>query len=499
LATSPTSEAPLATIIGAGPAGLSAAWELSRAGASCEVLEQDSVVGGISRTVNYKGYLFDIGGHRFFTKVAAVENMWREVLGDDLLQRPRLSRIYYKSRFFNYPLDPTNALRNLGMFESARCVASYAKAQLARKLPEDDFATYISNRFGSRLFEIFFRSYTEKVWGIPCTEIRSDWAAQRIAGLDMASLLRNAASRLLPSRGNGRVIKTLIHEFVYPRLGPGMMWERTRDLVEAAGNPVRLHASIDRIEWDGTRIQAVCAGTRRFPVQNLISSMPIRNFFRYLSPAPPEAVLRAAESLAYRDFLIVALIFREQHMFPDNWIYIHDPSVDVGRIQNFKNWSPAMVPDPATTCLGMEYFCFKGDALWSRSDADLIEQAKREIGQVGLGDPAKVFDGHVVRVPKAYPVYDDNYQQALTVIRDFVEQVPNLQFVGRNGMHRYNNQDHSMLSAILAARNLLGGKYSVWDVNVDDEYHEAGGIVTEEELANLQRTQPRVPERLSSR
>jgi protoporphyrinogen oxidase len=499
LAHGPTDEAPLATIIGAGPAGLSAAWELSRAGASCEVLEQDSVVGGISRTVNYKDYLFDIGGHRFFTKVSAVENMWREVLGDDLLQRPRLSRIYYKSRFFQYPLEPTNALRNLGVFESARCVASYAKAQLARKLPEDDFATYISNRFGSRLFEIFFRSYTEKVWGIPCTEIRSDWAAQRIAGLDMASLLRNAASRLLPRRRNGKVIKTLIHEFVYPRLGPGMMWERTRDLVEAAGNPVRMQASIDRIEWDGTRIQAICAGTRRYPVQNLISSMPIRNFFRYLSPAPPEAVLRAAESLAYRDFLIVALIFREQDMFPDNWIYIHDPSVDVGRIQNFKNWSPAMVPDPTTTCLGMEYFCFKGDALWSRSDGELIQHATSEIGRIGLGDPVKVFDGHVVRVPKAYPVYDDNYQQALSVIRDFVEQVPNLQFVGRNGMHRYNNQDHSMLSAILAARNLLGGKYSVWDVNVDDEYHEAGGIVTEEELANLQRTQPRIPERISSR
>lgn len=494
-----TNEAPLATIIGAGPAGLAAAWELSRAGATCEVLEQDAVVGGISRTVNYKGYLFDIGGHRFFTKVAAVEKMWREVLGDELLQRPRLSRIYYKNRFFQYPLDPTNALRNLGVFESARCVASYAKAQFSRKLPEDDFATYISNRFGSRLFEIFFRSYTEKVWGIPCTEIRSDWAAQRIAGLDMASLLRNAVSRLLPPRRGGKVIKTLIHEFVYPRLGPGMMWERTRDLVQAAGNPVRLHTSIDRIEWDGARIQAVCAGGLRFPVENLISSMPIRNFFRYLSPAPPEAVRRAAESLAYRDFLIVALIFREQHMFPDNWIYIHDPSVDVGRIQNFKNWSPAMVPDPATTCLGMEYFCFKGDALWSRSDADLIEHAKREIGRIGLGDPTKVFDGHVVRVPKAYPVYDDNYQQALAVIREFVERIPNLQFVGRNGMHRYNNQDHSMLSAILAARNLLGGNFSVWDVNVDEEYHEAGGIVTEEELASLQRTQPQVPQRLSSR
>lgn len=499
MATGPKNDAPLATIIGAGPAGLSAAWELSRAGASCEVLEQDAVVGGISRTVNYNGYLFDIGGHRFFTKVAAVENMWREVLGEDLLRRPRLSRIYYKKRFFHYPLEPANALRNLGLFESARCVASYAKAQLARKLPEDDFATYVSNRFGERLFEIFFRSYTEKVWGIPCSEIRSDWAAQRIAGLDMASLLRNAVSRLLPRRKNGKVIKTLIHEFVYPRLGPGMMWERTRDLVEAAGNPVRLHTSIDRIEWDGKRIQAVGAGSRRFPVENLISSMPIRNFFRYLSPAPPAAVRRAAESLAYRDFLIVALIFRQERMFPDNWIYIHDPSVDVGRIQNFKNWSPAMVPDPATTCLGMEYFCFKGDSLWSRSDADLIEQAKREIGQIGLGDPAKVFDGHVVRVPKAYPVYDDNYQQALSVIREFVEQIPNLQFAGRNGMHRYNNQDHSMLSAMLAARNVLGGNYSVWDVNVDEEYHEAGGIVTEEELAGLQRTQPRVPERISSR
>lgn len=488
---------PLATIIGAGPAGLSAAWELSRAGASCEVLEQDSVVGGISRTVNYKGYLFDIGGHRFFTKVSLVEKMWHEVLGEDLLSRPRLSRIYYKNRFFKYPLEPMNALLNLGVFESSRCMASYALAQVKKRHPEDDFETYISNRFGQRLYSMFFKSYTEKVWGMPCTEIRSDWAAQRIAGLDMVSLIRNALSQLLPARKNGKVIKTLIHEFVYPRLGPGMMWERTRDLVEAAGNPVRMNASIDRIEWDGTRITAIGAGDRRYPVENVISSMPIRNFFRYMTPAPPARVLEAAESLSYRDFLIVALMFREERMFPDNWIYIHDPSVDVGRIQNFKNWSPQMVPDPATTCLGMEYFCFKGDTLWNRSDRDLIEQAKREIGRIGLGDPAKVFDGHVVRVPKAYPVYDDKYQAALTVIREFVEGIPNLQFAGRNGMHRYNNQDHSMLSAMLAARNLLGGGYSVWDVNAEEEYHEAGGMVSEEELANLERTQPRVPSRLA--
>lgn len=494
-----TQSPPLATIIGAGPAGLSAAWELAKAGASCEVLEQDSVVGGISRTVNYKGYLFDIGGHRFFTKVSLVEKMWREVLGDDLLQRPRLSRIYYKNRFFNYPLDPMNVLRNLGVLESARCMASYGKAQVSQRKPEDDFATYVSNRFGDRLFAIFFKSYTEKVWGMPCEEIRSDWAAQRIAGLDMASLIRATLSKLMPFQGNGKVIKTLIHEFVYPRLGPGMMWERTRDLIENSGNPVRMNTSVDRIEWDGELITAIVAGGRRFPVQNVISSMPIRNFFRYMRPLPPPEVLAAAESLSYRDFLIVALMFRQETMFPDNWIYIHDPSVDVGRIQNFKNWSPEMVPDPKTTCLGMEYFCFKGDRLWDKSDAELIEQAKLEIGKIGLGDPSKVFDGHVVRVPKAYPVYDDSYQGALAVIREFVERIPNLQFAGRNGMHRYNNQDHSMLSAMLAARNVMGGNYSVWDVNADEEYHEQGGIVTEEELRNLQKTQPEVPRRLVSR
>ncbi|MCZ2152318.1 MAG: FAD-dependent oxidoreductase, partial [Bryobacterales bacterium] len=375
-------------------------------------------------------------------------------------------------------------------------IGSYAVAQLRKRYPEDDFETYISNRFGSRLYSLFFKSYTEKVWGMPCSEIRSDWAAQRIAGLDMISLLRNALSQLLPARGNGRVIKTLIHEFVYPRLGPGMMWERTRDLVEAAGNPVHLRTSVDGIEWDGTRITALKAGGQSFPVTNVISSMPIRNFFRYLKPTAPARVLEAAENLHYRDFLIVALMFREERMFPDNWIYIHDPSVDVGRIQNFKNWSPFMVPDASTTCLGMEYFCFKGDSLWSRSDEELIEQAKREVGQIGLGDPSKVFDGYVVRVPKAYPVYDDKYQSSLEVIREFVEGIPNLQFAGRNGMHRYNNQDHSMLSAMLAARNLLGGSYSVWDVNADEEYHEAGGVVSEEELSDLHRTQPRVPRRV---
>lgn len=489
---------PEATIIGAGPAGLSAAYELVRLGTTCEVLEQDSVVGGISRTVNYKGYLFDIGGHRFFTKVSLVEKMWRDVLGEELLERPRLSRIYYNNRFFNYPLDPMNALRNLGVFESARCMASYLHAQWSKRLPEDDFATYVSNRFGQRLFSIFFESYTEKVWGMPCSQIRSDWAAQRIGKLDMASLVKNALVKSVSgSNGNGKH-KTLIHEFLYPRLGPGQMWETTRKIVEAAGTPVHMGLSVSSIEREGNRITAVNAGDRRFPVKNLISSMPIRNLIRYLKPAAPEPVRQAAEQLAYRDFLIVALVFKQEDMFPDNWIYVHDPNVQVGRIQNFKNWSPSMVPDPATTCLGMEYFCFKDDGLWNMSDEALIEQAKREIGAIGLGDPEKVVDGHVVRVPKAYPVYDDRYATALEVIREFVDGVENLQLVGRNGMHRYNNQDHSMLSAILAARNVNGAKYCLWSVNADEEYHEAGHLVSEAEIEHMERTQPQVPTRLTT-
>jgi len=472
-------------IIGAGPAGLTAAYELSKQGVPSTVVEKDSLVGGIARTVEYKGYLFDMGGHRFFTKVSLVEKMWHEVLEQDFLTRSRLSRIYYRSKFFSYPLEPMNALLGLGMWESLRCGFSYLAARLHPRRPEDDFETWVSNRFGRRLFETFFQTYTEKVWGIPCREIRAEWAAQRIRGLSLTSLVLNA----LRPRGKvdkQKAIKTLIHEFQYPRRGPGMMWNRTRELVEARGSRVLMNAPVERIRWAPGRVTAVEAAGQTHAGEHFLSSMPIRDLINCLDPEPPQYLRRAAADFNYRDFLTVALMVRGRELFPDNWIYVHDPAVQVGRIQNYNNWSPEMVPDPETTCLGLEYFCNEGDALWRMPDAELIELGRREIGRLGLIDPGKVFDGAVVRVPKAYPVYDGTYQRGLEAVREFLSGISNLQLMGRNGMHRYNNQDHSMLTAMLAARNILGARYDLWQVNVDSDYLEEGAAITEETLKAME-------------
>ena len=481
---------PQVVVIGAGPAGLTAAYELLRLGIRCTVVEQDAVVGGISRTVSHDGYLFDIGGHRFYTKVSLVEQIWREVLGDDLLTRPRLSRIYYKGNFLNYPLLPGEALRKLGLFESTRCGLSFLKARLLPHQPENDLETWITNRFGSRLFEIFFKTYTEKVWGMSCKEIGADWAAQRIKGLSLSSLLLNA---IRPKRGKSDEIKTLIPEFLYPRRGPGMMWERLHQILEDAGTRVVLGARVQSIEWAPDGVVAVETTAGRFDAGHVISSMPIQQLVRALRPAAPEWLAPAAGMFRYRDFVTVALFLDARHLFSDNWIYVHDPGVSVGRIQNFKNWSPDMVPDDSKSCLGLEYFCQEGDPLWAASDEELIALATRELAQLRLAPERAVLGGAVVRMPKAYPVYDDQYKSGLNLIRKFLQQVPGLQLVGRNGMHRYNNQDHSMLTGVFAARNVMGAHYDLWEANVDEEYLEEGRMVTEAELRKLDASQPAVP------
>jgi protoporphyrinogen oxidase len=484
-------------IIGAGPAGLTAAYELSKSGVRSVVLEKDGVVGGISRTVKHKGYGFDIGGHRFFTKVKPVEEMWREVLGEDFLQRKRLSRIYYATKFFYYPLRPANALLNLGLLNAIRVLISYLKAQAFPITPERNFEDWVTNRFGKRLYSIFFKTYTEKVWGMPCNEISAEWPAQRIKDLSLLSAIRAA---LIRKAKNGNVIKTLIDSFHYPRKGPGMMWERVADIVSARGSRLLLNAKTVNIMWSdrvtGIRFQSGDS-TQVIEGEHFISSMPIRDLIRCLDPAPPDEVQAAAAKLNYRDFLTVALVLNCD-AFPDNWIYIHDPGVKLGRIQNFKNWSPDMVPDPTKTCLGLEYFCFEGDGLWTMSDEDLIELGKKELEVLGLARSSDVIDGAVVRMPKAYPVYDGTYSNAVKVVRQFVDGLGNLQLVGRNGMHKYNNQDHSMLTAMLAARNILGENYDLWAVNVDEEYHEeiAGDRKDLEDFTQLVSTQPRVPKRI---
>jgi protoporphyrinogen oxidase len=473
-----------AGIVGAGPAGLTAAYELSKRNAPVVVLESDpQYVGGISRTVNYKGFRFDIGGHRFFSKSREIEELWTEIAGAEMLDRPRSSRIYYRGQFYTYPLKPFEALSKLGLIESALCMLSFTAARLHPTPSPRTFEDWVTNQFGKRLFRIFFKTYTEKVWGMNCSEISADWAAQRIKGLSLASAIKHA---LLPKRkpkDRRQVVKTLIDTFRYPRLGPGMMWESCTEKVRKLGGEVLMGRKVIGCRFDSAsnlwivKTRNANGESEEFCAEHLVSSMPIRELVAQIEPQLPEAALQAARSLRYRDFLTVGLIVHGSGRFTDNWIYIHDPGVRVGRVQNYKSWSPEMVPDAGYCSYGLEYFCFEGDGLWTTSDPELIELAKREIEKVNLAASADVVDGFVIRQPKAYPVYDDAYQQHVNTIRKALnEQYPTLHLVGRNGMHKYNNQDHAMMTAILTAKNILAGerKYDVWAVNQDAEYHEAG-------------------------
>lgn len=469
------------TIIGAGPAGLTAAYCLAKAGVPTLVLEADpELVGGISRTVRYRDFCFDIGGHRFFSKSPEVEDLWTELLPDDFLVRPRSSRIFYRGKFFSYPLRPMEAFLKLGPWESLLCGLSYLQARLFPHRDPRSFEDWVSNQFGRRLFRIFFKTYTEKVWGMSCSEISADWAAQRIKGLSLSKAVLSALKPRWFQRQGGAVIKTLINSFRYPRKGPGMLWEETARKVRNLGGRIEMGATVvacryDEVsgEWETTFERNGRSETVRSA--HVISSTPIRHLARMLRPALSPAALAAAERLRYRDFLTVALIARERNVITDNWIYIHEPGVLVGRVQNFKSWSPEMVPDPALACYGLEYFCFEGDGLWSKPDADLVALARREIVQLGILRAEDIVDGCVVRQPKAYPVYDDGYADAVRIIRnELTERFPGLHLVGRNGMHKYNNQDHSMMTAMLCAKNIVAGEplYDLWEVNEDAEYHE---------------------------
>ncbi len=458
-------------VIGGGPAGLTAAYELTKLDIQPIVLEKLDKVGGLSRTENYKNFHFDMGGHRFFTKSEQVNQLWREILGDDLLLRPRLSRIYYNHKYFNYPLKPLNALLGLGIVQAILVVLSYVRWQIFPYPVEDTLEQWVTNRFGQRLFLTFFKTYTEKVWGIPCSELKAEWAAQRIKDLSLKTAI--VSMFLKPQT----TIKTLIEEFHYPRFGPGMLWTAAKHEIERRNGTVCLNSEVVKIKRCGNSIESVvvrCDGHEEtIRGTDFVSSMPVTEFIKKLDPPAPRHVLTAAEHLHYRDFLTVCLIVNKPRLFPDNWIYVHDPSVKVGRIQNFKNWSPDMIPDPAKTSLGLEYFCNEGDELWNMSDADLIEQAKRELERIGLARARDVEEGCVFRVEKSYPVYDSDYRNYLATIRAFVETLQNFQTIGRNGLHRYNNQDHAMLTGMLAVRNMVFGEHhDLWSVNGEQEYHE---------------------------
>jgi protoporphyrinogen oxidase len=455
-------------VLGTGPAGLTAAYRLVERGVPVVCFEAGDAVGGLARTVVEDGYRFDLGGHRFFTKSQEVEELWDELLGPELLVRPRLSRIYWRGRFIEYPLRPADVVAQIGPVELTRCLVSYVGAQLRRRGAEESFEEWVSARFGKRLFELFFKTYTEKVWGVSTEELRAEWAAQRIADL---SLWRAARAALPGSRGESP--KSLIEEFRYPRLGPGQMWEEMARRVERGGGSIRLEAPVRGIELDGDRVVSVHAGGERVPVAAAISSIPLRTTVGVVDPGPSPEIVAAAAGLRYRDFLTVALVIEGEPPFPDNWVYVHDESVQVGRIQNFRAWSPWMTPEPNRSCVGLEYFCFEGDRLWSMSDPDLVELGRQEVAKLGLVDPERVVGGHVVRVPKAYPVYDSAYAERVERIRGWVDGIANLQQIGRNGLHRYNNSDHSMLTAMRAVENLCDGAgHDLWAVNADSAYHE---------------------------
>jgi protoporphyrinogen oxidase len=488
-------------VIGAGPAGLTASYLLTKQGISTTVIEADPhYVGGISRTANYKNFLFDIGGHRFFSKSREVVDLWNEILPQDFITRPRMSRIYYDGKFYSYPLKAFEALGNLGVVESAMCVLSFMYKQAFPNEKPETFHDWVANQFGERLFSIFFKTYTEKVWGMSCDEISADWAAQRIKGLDLWSAMANALRNSVKPKGikdgtaahDGDVIKTLIESFQYPRKGPGMMWEAAARKTRAQGGQIHMGTRLAGLSYDAMhRLWTISARKRNgelatFTARHVISSAPIRELVHAFTNRPN--CVAAADKLRYRDFITVALVVNKPDLFPDNWIYIHDPSVKVGRIQNFRSWSPEMVPDEKLACLGLEYFCFEGDGLWASADDDLLALGRRELAKIGLAREDECIDGCIVRQKKAYPVYDDGYKRNVEAIRtELSEKYPSLHLVGRNGMHKYNNQDHAMMTSMLTVKNIIAGEklFDVWNVNEDAEYLEAGQSGAEEALKSV--------------
>jgi len=489
-----TATPPHTLVVGAGPAGLTAAYQLVKRGAPVTVVEGDSMVGGISRTAVRDGWRFDIGGHRFFTKVPEVEALWHEILPDgEFLSRPRMSRILYDGKLYDYPLKATNALRNLGFLEAVKCVLSYVWARVRPPKDQEDYESWLVARFGWRLYRTFFKTYTEKVWGVPVSEMPSDWAAQRIKTLSLSNAVWNA---IFPKKGQTE-ITTLIDEFQYPKFGPGMMWERAAELVLEGGGTLVMETKVTAIHRSpgvgATSVTTTVTGgygagagspsasrtdlgaTSTLDCDHLISTMALSSLVRVMDPPAPAPVLAAANALKYRDFLTVALVVPQSAGFPDNWIYIHAPEVKVGRIQNFASWSPYLVKD-GRTCLGLEYFVFENDETWSLPDDELIELATKELAHLGLVAVDQVERGFVVRMPKGYPYYDKSYAGHVDTIRHWLEaEVPNVHPVGRNGMHRYNNADHSMLTAMMTVENILDdAQHDVWEVNVEEDYHELG-------------------------
>jgi len=518
-----------AIIIGAGPAGLTAAWELlTRTGIRPVVLEKSDCMGGISRTVNYKGNRIDLGGHRFFSKSDRVMQWWLQMLplqaseqgaaaikyhrmerpiataaaGPDpavsdcvMLLRPRKSRIYYLRRFFDYPISLTkDTLLKLGLWRTFKIGVSYLRSALFPVKPEETLEQFFTNRFGRELYRTFFKSYTEKVWGVPCNRISAEWGAQRIKGLSVRATLRHALRKAWKSDSRDLTQKgtetSLIEQFLYPKFGPGQMWEETARRIREMGGEILTGRRVDRIVTDGWRVTAIEAtnsATARMEVfegDYFFSTAPVREIMRSFDVPPPANVLEVSDGLVYRDFITVGLLVRSlrihdstpqgKKLIGDNWIYIQEPDVSLGRLQIFNNWSPFLVADPANVWLGLEYFCNEEDEIWKLSDERMIALATGELSKIEIIEASEVLDATVLRMEKTYPAYFGTYGR-FAEIREHVDRYQNLFLIGRNGMHRYNNQDHSMLTAMMAVDDIIAGrteKKGLWEVNTEADYHE---------------------------
>ena len=523
-----------AIIIGAGPAGLTAAYELlTRAGIQPIVLEKSDALGGIARTVNYKGNRIDIGGHRFFSKSDRVMDWWLKMLplaplGDSaptigyhgmrrpvpfseapagpagqagqaaadrvMLLRPRKSRIYYLRRFFEYPIALTwDTLLKLGLWRTCKIGVSYLRSVLFPVEPEETLEQFLTNRFGRELYLTFFKSYTEKVWGVPCNQISAQWGAQRIKGVSIRSALLHALRNVFQRPGRDIRQKdtqtSLIDQFLYPKFGPGQMWEEVARRIREGGGEIHLGYRAERIVTDGWGVKALEATgttgkTESFEGDYFFSTAPVQEIMRSFDVAPPQNVLDVSDGLVYRDFLTVGLLVRSlrihdetpqgKQLIRDNWIYIQEPDVLLGRLQVFNNWSPYLVADPATVWLGLEYFCNQSDEIWSLSDERMIALATAELSRIGIVEASQVLDATVLRMDKTYPAYFGTYNR-FSEIREYVDRYTNLFLIGRNGMHRYNNQDHSMLTAMMVVDGIIAGhvdRSALWEVNTEMDYHE---------------------------
>lgn len=465
-------------ILGAGPAGLGAALELTGHGVTdILIVDRLKIVGGLSRTDIFDGVRFDVGPHRFFTKNEEINRLWHDVLGDDFRPVSRMTRIYYKDEFFNYPLKVFDTLAKLGPVESLRIMVSFAASRIGKKTEPVTFEEWVTQKFGRKLYETFFKTYTEKVWGIPCSQIGAEWAAQRIKGLDVIQVIKNA----LPGMGGGN-IKTLIEEFDYPRLGAGQMYEAMCDRASAAGAEVMLDSEIvsfNRKDNTVESIDIVTSGGDRMKIKaaQFFSSIPITKFFEMIDPSEPERIRAASDALYYRDHITVNLVVNGGSLFPDQWVYVHSPDVKMGRIANYNNFSNDMIPGKNKTALSIEYFAFQDDDLWQCSDDDLKSLAGDELARIGFADKKAVQQAWVVRDTESYPTYYLGFKEHYETLKSRLNEFDNLYPIGRGGLYKYNNQDHSVMSGILAARNYLklpGTPYDLWEINVDAEYHESG-------------------------